>query len=238
MKDVLVEQMRIPPQNITLWTNHDATKSCLENDLPYHIKQVGPEDQSIFFYAGHGFHAKGSNRLTTWDTHTLNIAETTVCVDKILFSPLKNGQCRKSLVFIDACATTFGDTDTLGRSILEGMRPDEFAAFVQATEYRAAFFSCSPTEQSFSSPKLQHGIWTYHLVRTLRGQDAAAFERDRCITGNSLHTYLAVRVPEFIMNETDLKAPAASCGTRREWCVRDPAGPRDDCTARGEIPAT
>src|ERR1022692_1396602 len=120
MRDVLVQQMRVPPQNITVWKNEDATKSRLENDLPYGIRQLGPEDQFIFFYAGHGFYAQGSNRLTTWDTHTLNITETTVCLEKALFSPLKNGQCRKSLVFIDACASTFGDAETLGRSVLEG----------------------------------------------------------------------------------------------------------------------
>jgi hypothetical protein len=56
----------------------------------YDIKQGGPEDQFIFFYAGHGFYATGSNRLTTWDTHTLNITETTVCLEKALFSPLND----------------------------------------------------------------------------------------------------------------------------------------------------
>ena len=205
MKNVLVQQMKIPVQNITLWTNEDATTSRLENDLPYEIKQLGPDDLFIFFYAGHGFYAQGSNRLTTWDTHTFNIGETTVCLEKVLLSPLRNGHCRKSLVFIDACATTFGDADTLGRNVLQGMRPEEFSAFVRSTDYRAAFFSCSPNQQSFSSEKLQHGIWTHYLLRALSGQDEAAFERDRCITGNSLHTYLAVSVPAFITNETDFK---------------------------------
>ena len=161
MKNVLVQQMKIPVQNITLWTNEDATTSRLENDLPYEIKQLGPDDLFIFFYGGHGFYARGSNRLTTWDTHMFNIGETTVCLDKVLLSPLKKGHCRKSLVFIDACATTFGDADTLGRNVLQGMRPEEFSVFVRLTDYRAAFFSCSPNQQSFSSEKLQHGIWTH-----------------------------------------------------------------------------
>jgi hypothetical protein len=67
MKDVLVQQMKVPVQNIELWTDQDATRSRLENDLPYEISQLGPDDQFIFFYAGHGFYAQGSNRLTTWD---------------------------------------------------------------------------------------------------------------------------------------------------------------------------
>src|ERR1035438_170490 len=97
--------MQVPPRNIKLWTDQDATRTRLEHDLLYQISTLGPDDQLIFFYAGHGFYADGSNRLTTWDTHTVSIVETTVCLDEILLSPLKNGQCRKSLVFIDACAT-------------------------------------------------------------------------------------------------------------------------------------
>jgi hypothetical protein len=206
MMDVLVQEMKVPVQNIELWTDQDATRSRLENDLPYEISQLGPDDRFIFFYAGHGFYAQGSNRLTTWDTHTLNIIGTTTCLDKVLLSPLKNGRCRKSLVFIDACATTFGDGNAPGRNVLLGMHSDEFAEFVKSTDYRAAFFSCSLTQQSYSWPGLKHGIWTHHLLRAFSGQDEAAFERDRCITGNSLQTYLAVSIPAFIAKETDIKA--------------------------------
>lgn len=206
MKDVLLQQMNVPVENIKLWTDQDATQSRLKNDLPYEIKGLGPDDQFIFFYAGHGFYAEGSNRLTTWDTHTFNIKDTTTCLDEVLLSPLKNGKCRRNLVFIDACATTFGDADTLGRNVLVGMRSDEFDEFVESTEFRAAFFSCSPAQQSYSWPGVKHGIWTYHLLRAFRGQDVAAFERERRITGHSLHTYLSVSVPAFISKETDIKA--------------------------------
>ena len=109
-------------------------------------------------------------------------------------------------MFIDACATTFGDEHKLGRNVLVGMQPEEFAEFVKSTDYRAAFFSCSPAQQSYSWPKVKHGIWTHQLLRALRGQDDRAFARDRCITGASLQGYLAVSVPEFIANETDISA--------------------------------
>src|ERR1019366_9474765 len=113
MRDVLVQQMQVPSQNITLWADQEATRTRLEEDLRYDIGQLGPDDKFIFFYAGHGFYAEGANRLTTWDTHPFNIAETTTSVDTVLLSPLKNGKCHRSLVFIDACATTFGDVDKL-----------------------------------------------------------------------------------------------------------------------------
>ena len=53
-----------------------------EHDLKYELDTLGPEDQFIFFYAGHGFYADGSNRLSTWDTRSVNIEATTVCLDR------------------------------------------------------------------------------------------------------------------------------------------------------------
>jgi hypothetical protein len=152
--------------------------------------------------------------------------ETTTCLDTVLLSPLKNGQCRRSLVFIDACATTFGDADKLGRNLLVGMQPEEFAEFVTSTDYRAAFFSCSPAQQSYSWPGVQHGIWTYHVLRAFKGQDEAAFERDRRITGNSLHAYLSVSVPG-VHREGDGHhgEPTALRGAGLERGFRDPPRP-------------
>jgi hypothetical protein len=85
------------------------------------------------------------------------------------------------------------------------MKREEFDAFVQSTEYCGAFFSCSPAQQSYSSEKVKHGIWTYHLLKAFRGEDAAAFERDRLITGHSLQNYLTLRVPDFIAKKTQIK---------------------------------
>jgi uncharacterized caspase-like protein/tetratricopeptide (TPR) repeat protein len=203
MQEMLIQQMQVPAQNIKLWTNEQATRSTFEHDLKYELETLGPEDQFIFFYAGHGFYANGSNRLSTWETRSVNVGATTVCLDEVLLSRLKNGPCRKSLVFIDACASTFSAPGT--RSLLHDMRREEFDAFVQSTEYCGAFFSCSPAQQSYSSETVQHGIWTYHVLKAFRGEDVAAFERDRLITGHSLQNYLTLRVPEFIAKKTEIR---------------------------------
>lgn len=203
MRDVLINKFLVPPENIHFWANEHATRSRFEEDLKYEITTLGPDDQFIFFYAGHGFHDNGFNRLTTWETRTVNTEGTTVSLDKVLLTPLKNSACRKSLLFIDACASTFGDLNT--RSLLSDMKAEEFAAFVKSAEYRAAFFSCSPGQRSYSSAKVKHGIWTYHLLQALGGAENSAIERDRCITGQSLHNYLVVSVPNFIREKTDIK---------------------------------
>lgn len=88
MRDVLIQQMNVPPQNIKLWTNENVTRTSFEHDLKYELDTLGPDDRFIFFYAGHGFHSDGSNRLTMWESRTVNIAGTTVCLDEVLLSRL------------------------------------------------------------------------------------------------------------------------------------------------------
>lgn len=203
MQDMLIKQMRVPPQNIKLWKNEDVTRTTFEQNLKYEIDTLAPDDQFIFFYAGHGFYADGSNRLSMWETHSVNLESTTVCLEKVLLSPLRKGFSKKSLVFIDACASTFLVPGA--RRMLQDMKPEEFEEFVKSTEYCGAFFSCTPGQQSHSLDKLKHGIWTHHLLKAFRGEDSAAFERDRTITGQSLQNYLKQRVPDFIARETTIK---------------------------------
>jgi uncharacterized caspase-like protein len=203
--DILIEQLNVPPGNIKLWTDEEVTQNRLKQELPYEIRGLQENDRYIFFYAGHGFHANGWNRITTWDTHPFNLPDTTTCLNEVLLSPLRNSACRQSLVFIDACASTLGETKIHGRSVVVGMQREEFAEFVKSTEYAAAFFSCSPTQKSYPSQKVGHGIWTHHLLRAFRGHEPGAFARDRRITGESLRDYLAISVPAFIREQTAIK---------------------------------
>lgn len=150
-----------------LWLDSDATRSALENDLPYTIRQLSPGDRLIFFYAGHGFYANGSNRLTAWDTHPSNLPGTTVPLEEVLLKPLKDRQDIDSLVFIDACAADLKTSVEQARDMVSDLRPTEFEALVQSTDHAAAFFACSPNEKAHPSDALMHGIWTYHLIQAL-----------------------------------------------------------------------
>ena len=67
MREVLIQNLGVPAENITVWLNSSSTQAVFKNDLPYQIRQLGPGDRFILFYAGHGFFSNGTNRLTTWD---------------------------------------------------------------------------------------------------------------------------------------------------------------------------
>lgn len=206
MKDLLVQELGVPAENITVWLDFEATKSVFENDLPYLIRQLAPGDRFIFFYAGHGFFANGANRLTTWDTHPGNLAGTTVSLEEVLLKPLEDQQGVDSLVFIDACAADLKTGLVQARDIVSDLTPSEFEALVQSTDHSAAFFACSPNQKAYPSDALQHGIWTYHLIQALQGDAEGALDRDRWITGDSLKNYLAVAVPAYVRENTTIQA--------------------------------
>ncbi len=168
MKEVLIQNLAVPAENITVWLNSAATQAVFKNDLPYQVRQLSPGDRFILFYAGHGFLSNGTNRLTTWDTHPTNLSETTVSLEDVLLAPLKKLPTVSSLIFIDACAADLKAHAAQARDIISDMTPAEFEELIRSTHHSGIFFACSPNEKAYPSRVLRHGIWTYHLGGTSR----------------------------------------------------------------------
>jgi hypothetical protein len=99
------------------------------------------------------------------------------------------------------------------------------------------------------SRTLGHGIWTYHLLRALRGEELESVERDGLITSNSLQSYLAKMVPATVRATCTGKAQARYLyGTQsREFLIADVGplisagvsvvGPDGPVRKRIEVPA-
>ena len=200
----LVNELNVPTENVKLWINQEATMVSLNEELKYEIQNLNEGDQFIFYYAGHGFFANGSNKVTTWDTHPNNIHDTTVALKDILLDQLKLSKCDKSLIFIDACASDINDL--FSRDLLAEMDHREFVQFIKSSKYQAMFLSCSPGEKSFPSSPLNHGIWTYHLLLALKGKVKEALIQNRFVTDDSLQNYLKIAVPAYIRNNTKIRS--------------------------------
>lgn len=180
-----------------------ASGNELEYTLGNFIKSLERDDLFIFYYAGHGFHGEGGNRITAWDSNAYGVEKTTLLLRDVLLDPLSESECRRSLAFIDACAANF-QSSLPARSVISGFDKQELKEFLAATEYSALFLSCSPEEKSYPSDRLQHGIWTHFLLRALRGEDESALGPDRYLTDESLKNYLRVSVPRYITKEMTL----------------------------------
>jgi uncharacterized caspase-like protein len=177
--------------------NQNATLTTICETARYLIQGLSSDELFNFYYAGHGFHGAGDNRLTAWDTNPGNLAGTTLNFQREIIDGVTASLCKRALLFVDACAETLAnvlparatiaslDLATIERSLDEG-------------DYMAVFLSCSPGEKSYGAPELGHGVFTAHLLRALRGEAEEALEADRWLTDSRLRDWLKKAVSAYV----------------------------------------
>ncbi|WP_438382322.1 caspase family protein [Asaia sp. BMEF1] len=208
VSDALHEIFKDMPEgsvDIEVMTDSNASLAAIKDHMAWTIRNLSAEDLFIFYYAGHGFHGAGGNRLSTYDTNRLNIADTTLSMRDALLEPLANSACEQALVFVDACAEHFRDV-VQSRDVIANLDAQEVDKFLDSGWYLGAFLSCSPGEKSYPSNALGHGIWTHFLLEALAGRAPDALTRDRWLTGEGLQNYLRQEVPRYITREMTIKA--------------------------------
>jgi hypothetical protein len=183
--------------------NGEATHADVINAVAERAYSLGPDDLFIFYYAGHGFHDQSGNRLTVWDSSTVNIAGTTVGVEEHLLAPLRKSECQRVLAFVDACASRFRP---LGRRVISDLDPAEFSKLLRSAAFSAVFLSCRAGEQSYPDRDLGHGVWTHYLLRALNGDAPEAIGPGGIVTNATLQDYLRQEVPRHVANHPRIRA--------------------------------
>jgi uncharacterized caspase-like protein len=133
--------------DIEVMTDSNASLAAIKDHLAWTIRNLSAEDLFIFYYAGHGFHGAGGNRLSGYDTNRLNIADTTLLMRDALLEPLADSTCEQALVFVDTCAEHFRDV-VKSRDVIANLDAHEVEEFLDDGWYLGAFLSCSPGEKS------------------------------------------------------------------------------------------
>jgi len=191
--DELGATLKVHGFECSIYKNQAATKSALESHIKKAITSLGKDDTFFLFYAGHGFSDRGKNYLTCYDSLPNDGINTSLRL-QLIFNQLKKSPCEKKAMFLDACQTGWVLDESM-RSLLSGMSESELEKFFDGAEYCVGFAACKLDESSWSASDLKHGIWTYFLIRALRGEEPDAVARDGLITDSSLLNYLAARVP-------------------------------------------
>lgn len=221
-KKLLKEDFGLLEDDILMWTDKDATKSALESELKYHIRQLTKEQRFYFYYAGHGFYQNGHNKLTCWDSHPDNLDGTTVSIKEILLDPLEASECTQSLIFLDCCSTYLKE-NFVARDLISNFNNRELENFLKSDKYHAIFMSCSPGEKSYPNDVLKNGIWTWHLIEALKGNVSEAMINDEFITDTSLKNYLSDSVPKYITQKTtyrNTQKPFAKINASHDFLIR------------------
>lgn len=222
---------------IEVMKDADASLIAVKDHLAWTIRNLGQDELFIFYYAGHGFHGAGGNRLSSYDTNRVNIGDTTLSMRDALLEPLDESACKQALIFVDACAEDFRDV-VQSRDVITNLDASEVREFLDSGWYLGAFLSCSPGEKSYHSRKLGHGVWTHFLLEALHGRAKDALTRERWLTGEGLQNYLRQEVPRYITREMSINGSqtpqailSASNSFRIHYVPRPPAVPADAALA-------
>ena len=181
----------------------DASLTALRDLVGYTTRNLSGDDLFVFYYAGHGFHGAGGNRLSTYETNPHNVAGTSFHLRDDLLDPLTQSDCRRALIFIDACAEKFRDVVD-SRDVISNLNAEEVKEFLDSGWYCGVFLSCSPGEKSYPSKKLGHGVWTHFLLQAMSGIEGA-LTNERWLTDFGLRDYLRQEVPRFITREMTVR---------------------------------
>lgn len=178
--------------------NEKATATAIESEARQLLGAATSEDRCFIFFAGHGFSDGSHNYLAAHDTRVHDLEATCLRLQKLL-AYVKASRCQRTVFFLDACHTGIKIEDTIRTAVAGVQIGDE-------EQFCAGFASCRATEKSYSSRKLEHGIWTFHLLEALNGRAKGALEQGK-VTASKLQAYLADAVPRTILAEFDRPRP-------------------------------
>ena len=190
--DYAIRALGVKPGNIKLLMDEQADAeeiyTAFKTWLPARVKST---TDVYVFYSGHGLPTPDGTGLY-WLPQRANrdlISKTGILISEVN-SDMQASNPKSVTIFMDACYS--GQTRG-GETLLASVRP--IALRSQSTTFPANFtvISASQADQiSSSSPELQHGIFSYYLMRGMEGE--ADLNKDGKITLNETQSYLSDNV--------------------------------------------
>jgi WD40 repeat protein/uncharacterized caspase-like protein len=167
------------------------------------VTSAKPQDTILFYFSGHGFFDPNSQQvvLCLADTKKEQLLETGLGLQELL---QWLGKCAASqqLVWLDAChsggMTLRGSMGKEMRTILNNPTPELVKVLRQKAAKSQGFYallSCDRTQESWEFPELGHGVFTYYLMRGLRGEAA---DVHGIIEADALYQYVYYQTLRYI----------------------------------------
>ena len=153
--------------NIEVLLNERATyagvRRTLQSWLPNRVK---PDSRVLVYYSGHGAPdpVSGETYLVPFDGDAGALQDTSYPVKK-LYETLGQLPAQEVVVMLDACFSGLG-----GRSVLaSGTKPLVNVRPPSAVPANVAVLAAAePTQISTSDPAVQHGVFTYQLLKAMK----------------------------------------------------------------------
>ncbi|MBW4560732.1 MAG: GUN4 domain-containing protein [Mojavia pulchra JT2-VF2] len=169
-----------PQKEVIIHHDFSHQQPQLENvraSLRHIAAATKPIDTVVFYFSGHGMLDSLSQQvvLCLQDTQKENLIDTGLKLQELL-QLLENCSAQQQLLLLDACHS--GSMTLLGAKGEDPQR-NPTQELVEVLRQRAAqrkgfyaLLSCDREQQSWEFPQLGHGVFTYYLIRGLRGEAA------------------------------------------------------------------
>jgi hypothetical protein len=222
----------LPPPSLPRYpVAHEATVESIKKSLDYILRNAKEGDALIFYFAGHGQIHDGKLYLCTFETpRSLKDGEALALEEilvKITGSKGKRSPIKTAWLVIDSCYSGAGEQDV--KTVLGELRQIEAAlgdrgvgiqvvepaqsqsasqtAASQAAPRFFVLFSARDYERAYEPKELGNGVFTYYLVRALRGGAFGAYVRQFArspgrIVAADLGSYMQSAVGEFLYRTT------------------------------------
>ena len=198
-----------PQKDIQIY--HDGLTLPYLDGVRASLKQIvanaQPQDTVLFYFSGHGMlePLKEQAFLCFADTQKGTLIDTGLSVVELLHL-LGNCAARQQLIWLDAChsggMTLMGQPG--GARAAKDIEPlaNPTPQLVNVLRQRAsqsqgfyALLSCDRAQQSWEFPELGHGVFSYYLMRGLRGEAADA---QGVIEADGLYKYVYHQTLQYI----------------------------------------
>jgi len=222
----------LPPPSLPRYpVAHEATVESIKRSLDYILRNAKEGDALIFYFAGHGQIHDGKLYLCTFETPRSLKDDEALALEEILVkitgSKGKRSPIKTAWLVIDSCYSGAGEQDV--KTVLGELRQIEAAlgdrgvgiqvvepaqsqsasqtAASQAAPRFFVLFSARDYERAYEPKELGNGVFTYYLVRALRGGAFGAYVRQFArspgrIVAADLGSYMQSAVGEFLYRTT------------------------------------
>jgi hypothetical protein len=192
----------LDPDDVRVLLGEEASARSIRIAIDEHLLRnaTHPEDMVILYFAGHGFSMGEKTLLAGADTEHESLRATGVRASELreYFDDVRAG--RKVLI-ADACHTSGLPGTRGGNEVNRGL------AGRVAGGGAVSFLASSGTQLSVESRELGHGVFTWALLRGLRGAADDHGDRDGRVSAKELATYLDGEVPTLARRQGHAQQP-------------------------------
>ncbi len=195
VRDYFNRVLGVPKENIISLIDMDATKARIEGYLKKYIpNNVAPDAKLYVYFAGHGMPGikKGEPYLVPFDADTRFIEQTGYKL-VTFYQDLHQLKVKRVYVFLDSCFS--GVASRAAEMLIKGARPVLVHHVKEVSPASSSVISLNATSTgqiSNAYPEKEHGLFTYYLLRGMKGEADA--NHDGWTSMKEIYAYVRDRV--------------------------------------------